>query len=127
VRDTCYFDEYVRNGSRQFFIYDFTKKEVDNDSMIGITLDKDGYNLFQHLKDDTSIKYGTSDFVNQTSRLSQIHKAILLNGYKPEEINEQYKKESIVVKLDSYFLTLITISPLQCLLSMIKSNLMINI
>jgi hypothetical protein len=92
VRDTCYFDEYVRNGSRQFFIYDFTKKEVDNDSMIGITLDKDGYNLFQHLKDDTSIKYGTSDFVNQTSRLSQIHKAILLNGYNPEEINEQYKK-----------------------------------
>lgn len=92
VRDTCYFDEYVRNGSRQFFIYDFTKKEVDNDSMIGITLDKDGYNLFQHSKDDTSIKYGTSDFVNQTSRLSQIHKAILLNGYKPEEINEQYKK-----------------------------------
>lgn len=92
VRDTCYFDEYVRNGSRQFFIYDFTKKEVDNDSMIGITLDKDGYNLFQHLKDDTSIKYGTSDFVNQTSRLSQIHKAILLNGYNPEDINCNYKK-----------------------------------
>lgn len=92
VRDAVYFDEYVRNGSRQFFIYDFTKKEVDNQSMIGITLDKDGYNLFQHLKDDTSIKYGTSDFADQTSRLSQIHKAILLNGYKPEEINCNYKK-----------------------------------
>lgn len=92
VRDSVYFDDYVRNGSRQFFIYDFTKKEIDNDSMIGITLDKDGYNLFQHLKDDTSINYGTIDFSKQTSRLSQIHKAILMNGFKPEEINDQYKK-----------------------------------
>lgn len=92
VRDSVYFDDYVRNNSRQFFIYDFTKKEVDNDSMIGITLDKDGYNLFQHLKDDTSINYGTSDFAKQTSRLSQIHYAILKNGYNPEDLHPQYKQ-----------------------------------
>lgn len=60
--------------------------------MIGITLDKDGYNLFQHLKDDTSINYGTSDFAKQTSRLSQIHYAILKNGYNPEDLHPQYKQ-----------------------------------
>lgn len=92
VRDSMYFNEYVRNGSRQFFIYDFSKKEIDNDSLIGITLDKDGYNLFQHLKDDTSINYGTSDFANPNSRLGQIHQQILMNGFKPEEINDNYKK-----------------------------------
>jgi hypothetical protein len=92
VRDAVYFDEYVRNGSRQFFIYDFSKKEIDNDSLIGITLDKDGYNLFQHFKDDTSINYGTSDFANSNSRLGQIHQQILRNGFKPEEINDNYKK-----------------------------------
>lgn len=92
VRDALYFDEYVREGSRQFFIYDFSKKEIDNDSMIGITLDKDGYNLFQHFKDDTSIKYETSDFANANSRLGQIHQDILMNGFKSEEINCNYKK-----------------------------------
>jgi hypothetical protein len=92
VRDAMYFDEYVRKGSRQFFIYDFSKKEIDNDSMIGITLDKDGYNLFQHFKDDTSINYGTTDFANSNSRLGQIHQDILKNGFKPEEINCNYKK-----------------------------------
>lgn len=92
VRDAVYFDEYVRNGSRQFFIYDFSKKEIDNDSMIGITLDKDGYNLFQHLKDDTSINYGTSDFAKASSSLGQIHQQILKNGFKPEDLSTHYKQ-----------------------------------
>lgn len=92
VRDALYFGEYVRKGSRQFFIYDFSKKEIDNDSMIGMTLDNDGYNLFQHLKDDTSINYGISDLANSNSRLGQIHQDILKNGFKPDEININYKK-----------------------------------
>jgi len=92
VRDSVYFDDYVRDDRRQFFIYDFSKKEIDNDAMIGITLDKNGANLYQHLKDDTSINYDINDFANPTHRLGQIHQEILKNGFKSESLNANYKK-----------------------------------
>lgn len=92
VRDSVYFDDYVRDDRRQFFIYDFSKKEIDNDAMIGITLDKNGINLYQHLKDDTSINYGINDFANPTHRLGQIHQEILKNAFKTESLNVNYKK-----------------------------------
>lgn len=52
VRNKHYFDSYTEDGNKQYFIFDFNKSSSDNESMIGVTLDKNGSITTSHLKND---------------------------------------------------------------------------
>lgn len=55
-RDDHYFNSYVGYGdNKQYFLYDFNKESRDNNSMIGVTISKDGSIYAAHQKDDTQI------------------------------------------------------------------------
>lgn len=55
-RKQHYFNSYVTDEDNyQFFIYDFNKDAKNNQSMIGITLRKDGTHEAAHLKDDREL------------------------------------------------------------------------
>lgn len=62
TREPHYFEGYVKNGEKQYFIYDFTKRYIDNSSMIGITLDK-GHYATAHYKNDEQISERSSHFL----------------------------------------------------------------
>jgi hypothetical protein len=62
TREPHYFEGYVKNGEKQYFIYDFTKRYIDNSSMIGITLDKGNYST-AHYKNDEQISERSSHFL----------------------------------------------------------------
>jgi len=51
-RSNYYFQDYTTDGNSQFFIYDFTKDSKDENSMIGITLNKEGVKTAMHNKSD---------------------------------------------------------------------------
>lgn len=54
VRDEVHFNSY-KEDCHQYFIYDFNKDPVHNDSLIGITLRKDGSHSAAHLKNDEQL------------------------------------------------------------------------
>lgn len=54
-RNENYFKNYTENDNSQYFIYDFSKDSSDNDSMIGITLDKKGEKTAMHYKNDDNV------------------------------------------------------------------------
>lgn len=99
TRDQYYFNKYTSNGARQFFIYDFNKQETENDSMIGLTIEKNGYNHTQHLKNDDYLNYDTSDYLSQKSVLSKCHKIILDKSFNYEDVDNTYlNSETIALK-----------------------------
>lgn len=51
-RHEHYFKSYTEKGQTQYFIFDFKKSNKDNESMIGVTLNKDGSYNTSHLKND---------------------------------------------------------------------------
>ncbi len=62
-----YFNSYTSNESKQYFIFDFNKDKSSNESLIGITLDKEGNLNTAHLKNDEAIDSDTpeiSSFLN---------------------------------------------------------------
>lgn len=66
-RQEYYFDSYVDETNRQYFIFDFNKRSDDNNSMIGITLDLKGNIVAAHLKNDEAISENNqfiSDIIN---------------------------------------------------------------
>lgn len=97
ARNQSYFDTYTGGGRRQFFIYDFNKGEKNNESMIGITLEKSGNFNTQHLKND--------DYVSPTELLKDIQKRLILKEIDQYMIDEIMKKqlgiEEPIVKTDS--------------------------
>jgi len=84
-RSANYFNEYTANQNRQFFIYDFSKHETDNYSMIGFTLRENGTFSAQHSKNDDSIQ--VSDF------LKGIRNAIVLKDLDKFEPTIDIRKE----------------------------------
>lgn len=52
-RDDYYFNSYTKDGNQQYFIFNFNKTSSDNESMIGLTLLKDGKYSTSHLKNDS--------------------------------------------------------------------------
>lgn len=60
-RDNYYFDDYTSNGEKQYFLYDFSKDEKNEKSMIGFTVNKDGTLRTQHLKNDDH--FSADDFL----------------------------------------------------------------
>ncbi len=62
-----YFNSYVNKDSHQYFVFDFNKEKSSNESLIGITLDKEGNLNTAHLKNDEAIVSDTpeiSSFLN---------------------------------------------------------------
>jgi hypothetical protein len=53
------YDSYTKNLNRQFIFLDFNLPVEDNKSMIGITVDLDGFISSSHLKDDESTDENT--------------------------------------------------------------------
>lgn len=75
-----YFNSYTSNESKQYFIFDFNKEKSSNESLIGITLNKEGNLNAAHLKNDESIDSDTpeiSSFLNiireKNKRIKQIN------------------------------------------------------
>lgn len=52
-RDDYYFNSYTKDGNQQYFIFNFNKTSSDHESMIGLTLLKDGKYSTSHLKNDS--------------------------------------------------------------------------
>lgn len=60
VRDEVHFKSY-KEDSHQYFIYDFNKDPVENNSIVGITLNKDGTHSAAHFKNDDQL-YDNDEF-----------------------------------------------------------------
>lgn len=56
-RSNSYFDEYTENDSKQYFLYNFNKKEENKESMIGFTVLNTGEFRVSHLKNDDSFNF----------------------------------------------------------------------
>jgi len=80
-RSSSYFDNYTSNEARQFFIYDFNEPETSNESMIGITINKDGTFSTQHLKND--------DYIRPNEFLSEIKKNLILKELEDYELDNE--------------------------------------
>ena len=61
-RDESYFKSYA-NGREQYFLFDFSKDNTDNRSMLGITLEKNGEYSAGHYKDDEECEEGVEDMI----------------------------------------------------------------
>jgi len=84
ARTESYFSGYTNNGSRQYFMYDFNKKEEDNTSMIGVTLHKDGTIRASHLKNDDDFRFLDS--------YSQLHLEIIKNDFEHFKLTDTLSK-----------------------------------
>lgn len=56
-RNSSYFNEYTENDSKQYFLYNFNKKEENKESMIGFTIFNTGEFRVSHLKNDDSFNF----------------------------------------------------------------------
>lgn len=84
-RDSYYFDTYA-SGNNQYFLYDFSKDSSNPESMIGITLYKDGSLNAAHDKKDDNIKKDES--------VKLLSKKIIINdieSFPDIESNPEYK------------------------------------
>lgn len=82
-RDDYYFNMYTKNKKQQFFVYDFEKNAEDNDSMIGITLTKEGDVNTGHYKND--------NFIDDEELKKEIAEMIIKekpNWFEPTAINK---------------------------------------
>lgn len=84
ARTESYFNGYTNNGSRQYFMYDFNKKEEDNTSMVGVTLYKDGTIRASHLKNDDDFRF--------LDNYSKLHLEIIKNDFEHFKLTESLSK-----------------------------------
>jgi hypothetical protein len=85
ARSQHYFDSYKTDTTHQYFIFDYSKAKEDNDSMIGITLYKNGDFKTQHLKND--------DFMSVNDHLKNIRKKLITAQIDQYDLSEQNIKE----------------------------------
>lgn len=81
VREESYFQTYTYDNQKQYFMYDFSKNEKDNDSLIGFTLTKDGNFHTQHLRDD--------DYLSVDEKLQHIADTIMFNHKDKFNLSEK--------------------------------------
>lgn len=81
ARTQHYFDNYKTPNSHQYFIFDFNKAKEENDSMIGITLLKDGDFKTQHFKND--------DYMSVNNYLKEIRKKIITAQIDQYNLSEE--------------------------------------
>jgi hypothetical protein len=87
-REEHYFEDYTSENSKQYFLYDFNKSELDMESMIGFTLYENGNFRSQHLKNDDYIEVNKS---LEKLRLQVIDKDITKFNLC-EDVEQIYKK-----------------------------------
>lgn len=87
-REEYYFDDYKSGNSKQYFLFDFNKDELDLNSMIGFTLYDNGEFRSQHLKND--------DYLDVNEDLKNLRMKILeknIDKFKlSTSVNEEYSK-----------------------------------
>jgi hypothetical protein len=84
-REQYHFSSYTKDDKKQFFIYDFSKPSSDKESMIGITLKKDGTFSNQHLKND--------DSVEPTDFLRNIQKKLIVQEVDRYALTDEFRRE----------------------------------
>jgi hypothetical protein len=84
-REEYHFSSYTKDDKKQFFIYDFSKTSSNKESMIGITLNKDGTFSNQHLKND--------DFVEPTDFLRDIQKRLIVKEVDRYALTDEFRRE----------------------------------
>lgn len=62
-RYDVYFNSYTQNDASQYFIFDFNRKETDDYSMIGFTLNKEGDLTAAHVKNDCELSFSDRDLL----------------------------------------------------------------
>ncbi len=82
-RDDYYFNNYTSEQSKQYFLFDFNKKETDLDSMIGFTLYHNGQFRSQHLKND--------DYLSPNDFLKKIRNEVIIKNPSLFELDEDLK------------------------------------
>lgn len=82
ARNEYHFDTYTDSNSRQYFMYDFNKKETDNTSMIGFTLYQSGGVSASHLKNDDDFYF--------SSKYNTLHLEVLKNDFKLFKLDKEY-------------------------------------
>lgn len=82
-RDDYYFENYTTENSKQYFLFDFNKKETDLDSMIGFTLYHNGQFRSQHLKND--------DYLTPNDFLKKIRDTVIIKNPSLFELDENLK------------------------------------
>lgn len=83
-RNEYHFDNYTDSDSRQYFMYDFNKKESDNTSMVGFTLYQSGGVSASHLKNDDDFDF--------SSKYNMLHLEVLKNDFKSFKLDKEYSK-----------------------------------
>lgn len=87
-REEYYFEDYTSENSKQYFLYDFNKSELDLKSMIGFTLYDNGNFRSQHLKND--------DYIEVNKFLEELRFKVLdknISQFKLcEDVEKIYKK-----------------------------------
>lgn len=83
-RNEYHFDNYTDSDSRQYFMYDFNKKESDNTSMVGFTLYQSGGVSASHLKNDDDFDF--------SSKYNMLHLEVLKNDFKLFKLDKEYSK-----------------------------------
>ncbi len=83
-RNENYFDQYKGDDNKQYFMYDFNKKEEDEYSMIGFTVNKNGSLYVSHLKNDDSFDFEVE--------YKDLYLEVLKNNMNNLDLNDVYKK-----------------------------------
>ena len=103
VRDQVHFNSY-KEDSHQYFIYDLNKDPVENNSLVGITLTKNGSHSAAHFKNDNQL-YDNAEF--QALQLEIVKHDIKSYPALNEDlkakisINTETKKQSLLKNITS--------------------------
>ena len=91
-RDESYFNSYAK-GREQYFLFDFSKDNTDNTSMLGITLEKNGNYSAAHYKDDEECEEGQDELIDYVQEAVSAYKQNL----KEENKNTIVQKEKLKI------------------------------
>lgn len=105
VRDEIHFNSY-KEDSHQYFLYDFNKEPTVNNSLVGITLNKDGTHSAAHFKNDDQL-YDNDEFKKlQLEIIKHDFKSYpALNNTLKEQLDKstELKKQGLLKNIKSRF------------------------
>ena len=83
-RSESYFHSYA-DGAEQYFLFDFSKENTDNASMIGITLHTNGEYSTAHYKDDSECAEDSEEMIEYVQDEVYEYKAALKEKNKVDQ------------------------------------------
>jgi len=89
-RSEYYFNDYKSDDNKQYFLYDFSRNEKDNQSMIGFTVQLNGAMVTQHARNDDY--HEVDDFLkNIVNKIIYTHKSdYKLTDLQHQELEKQF-------------------------------------